>query len=167
MVKFSTLKMLFTKNDSLGIFEMSEDFRRNCETAVESLLTPWIIDQSNCGNPFSLDENGLFKPTFIRLSPACTYYRKVDKQTPMQFTKSERQPQGKCFTGNVAIVLKGVKFTRDGLTVTPIIHVCQVLELVSVPTWSVADVAFARCVLDIDDSMVQPPAPVESCASTQ
>ena len=84
MLKFSANKMVYTKNEALGVFEMPENFRTTLETATQTLMTPWIANGSQFINPFSavMNADGSHKPIFIRLSAACTYYRKDGDHLP-------------------------------------------------------------------------------------
>lgn len=155
ILKFFSQQMLFTKNESLAVFSMSDYFRQFCENQIGSLLQPWVNGDVTPVNPFSVDENGTFKCLFIRLSTSCTYYYKKDEQAAIQCSKFERHEQGRCFTGRAAVVVKGIKFSADGKEVSPILHVCQVLEHDYSPKPNVDDAARSTCVLEDGDA---PPA---------
>ena len=57
----------------------------------------------------------------------------------------------------MAVSDKGIKFSADGYEVTPMLHVCQVLEHDFLIKTNAADVALSTCI--IDDDTVMPTAP--------
>lgn len=165
VLKFFSQKLLFTKNESLAVFSLSEYFRTYCETQINAMLGPWADKDFKMVNPFALDESGVFNRVFIRLSAGCTYYYKKMDQAAIQCKKGERHTQGRCFAGRVAVSVKGIKFSADGKEVAPIMHVCQVLEHDFLIKANPAEQAYTTCI--VDDDTVAPPAPAESTIKTE
>ena len=157
ILKFFSQQLLFTKNESLAVFTLDEYFRDFCETQIAALLNPWAHSNVTLVNPFSVGESKSFKPIFIRLSAACSYYFKKDDQAAVQCSHFERHEQGSCFAGRVAISIKGIKYSPDGKQVSPIIHVCQVLEHDFAQKTTATDLARTTCL--VDDAAAMPAAP--------
>ena len=150
ILKFFGEQVLFTKTESLAVFAMTEYYRQVCETSIQSLLTPWSTDDVTIVNPFSLDASGNFKKMFIRVSPTCTYYYKQGSQPAVECSKVGRHVQGSTFTARVAVIIKGIKYSADGTKVSPIMHVCQVLEHEPLVKTLAADAVNSTCILDDD-----------------
>ena len=160
VLKFFSQKLLFTKNESMAIFSLTEYFRTFCENQINALLGPWVNSDVKLVNPFALDDSGAFSHIFIRLSAGCTYYYKKLDQVAIQCSKGERHAHGRCFTGRVAVSVKGIKFSADGKEVSPIMHVCQVLEHDFLIKTNPAEQAYTTCI--IDDDTVVPSAPADT-----
>jgi hypothetical protein len=153
ILKFFSQQLLFTKNESLAVFTLSEYYRQFCENQIGTLLNPWVNGDVKPINPFSTDQRYNFKPLFIRLSTSCTYYYKKEELAAIQCSKFERHMQGKCFAGRAAIVVKGIKFSADGKEVSPMLHVCQVLEHDYLPKATVDDAVRDTCILE-DENVI-------------
>ena len=74
IVKFYSPKLLFTKTESLVVFEMADNFRNICEGSVGPILNQFATPDCQVVNPFTTTHT---KPLFIRLSSKCAYYRKI------------------------------------------------------------------------------------------
>jgi len=62
---------------------------------------------------------------FIKLSPISTFYWKENDVTS-EVNKAEI-PKGKAFSGSVAVALKGCKLNNDGMQLSPMLSVMQIL----------------------------------------
>jgi len=153
LLKFQANKAVFTKFDSLAIFEMADYLRQLYYAKMEQLMSVWQADFVSFENPFAYQtgEDGKPKPIFIRLSTTCSFYKKLHDEIICCHNKKDMTPPGKCFTCRLAVTVKGVRFSPDGLTLKPILMVSQILDLPS-PTLLVPK-SFDRCILDDDSAL--------------
>ena len=147
IVKFYSPKLLFTKTESLVVFEMADNFLNICEGSVGPMLNQFSTPDCQVVNPFTTAHT---KPVFIRLSSECANYRKIGTEPAQKCIKSDLYLRGKCFSGRVAIIVKGIKYSHGFTIVSPIIHVCQIMEMASVRKENEVNLVHSICILDED-----------------
>ena len=146
--KLDIPRMALTKFDYLGIFQLDDKARDDCAQKVTQLLNAYTGDDFIIKiNPFLLqyeDDTCLTpKPLFLRMSPNCFYYKRKDGVIT-EVLKRDRPALGAAFTGRAAVVVKGVSFCHSGLSISPVVSVCQLLEDENQPSLPWAQ----KCVLD-------------------
>ena len=152
--KITVSNMIITKNESIAIFEMAEHDYTECWKKTQEVLMYGNRMGTELKNPFDivLNDNGSRKPVFIRISPVCSFYCKRYMEVRACANNFERPPLGRSFTGRLAVVIKGIKFSRDGTELTPMMMVTQVLEIAKPEPEnhhsSELDLMTKQCVLD-------------------
>lgn len=154
-IKLCSSQMCFTRNDSLAIFTMSQSVRDKITAEVETLCS--LIKTGGEGAAEQRTSNIPTAGTvFFRLSPAASYYRKYKYPPPVKVDKSEI-PHGRLFSGNVALMLKGVKVSLDSKIISPMITVVQVMMTEPPIAEPYAEAHLDRCIVEDvpEDGLVQ------------
>jgi hypothetical protein len=130
ILKFSAEKMMLGKFDNLTLFEIKKESEEVLASKIDAVLNAYPLNLLKV-NPFTLTEFNFDvvdkKPAFIRISPTCNYWVKEEQGKIREILKSDLT-QGKCFSGRVALLIKGVTISPDGSRMSPMISVCQLLE---------------------------------------
>jgi hypothetical protein len=127
ILKLSIVKMSLTVFKSLAIFEMDSANQNKARVKIDEVLSSFHTDE-NIQKINQFENKISDKPFFIRLSPTCLYWRKECGNT---FEISEKEIQalkGKCFSGRIALLIKGVTISPDNAIMKPMITVCQMME---------------------------------------
>jgi hypothetical protein len=156
ILKMSVNQMSLSQFDSIVLFDTNEEERSQHIHQIQKLLNGWGDGTGlDLVNPFAytFDDEGKMKPIFLPLASLCVFYKKSTETGLSE--KSARPAVGKCFSGRVAIVVKGVKYSQDGKQMTPIMSVAQILEYPHVESELEVDKVGYTCLLDED---VKPPS---------
>jgi hypothetical protein len=122
--------MAITKTESVVIFNMDDYTRHDLRSAVYDLLVAYGRFDLKPVNPFELcfndEQKQQPKPVFIRISAGCTYIKKIGDSVS-QVIKSDRPQPGKCFSGTLAVMIKGVSMNPHAQRLSPIVNVAQMI----------------------------------------
>jgi hypothetical protein len=153
LLKFTAQKLIFSKFNSVGIFDMDPAIRSDFYSQIDALLTSYPKDAyKSKKNPFEINHEGEEKSgIFIRLSPKCLFFRKENGNV-CEILKKDLPAVGKIFSGRALILIKGVSISPDGGIIAPMASICQVLlqktDFVHENVWE------QQCLLDEEE--IQP-----------
>lgn len=136
LFKIIVKNMIITHTKHICLFDMRDDDRITCWEKTEQLLQRCRRPGTDSINPFDSVKVSS-KPVLLRTSSTCMYYCiRYDEFHRCNDGRNQRPPNDVMFTGKLAITIKGVKYTRNALEVSPIMSVTQVLELPRPMSWA-------------------------------
>jgi hypothetical protein len=128
LVKLDANRMCVVKHDYVAIFDLDEQDRVQHFDQLQKKMEEWNgTNDFVLKNPFAYtyNEEGKANPIFIPISTYCTYY---DVTTTNDVVKGVKPPTGKCFSGRLALAIKGVKYIGETGIMSPVLTVVQLLK---------------------------------------
>lgn len=130
MVKLNIHRMSITHFETLGLQEINESERQRLTANFDKLLQQWRDFDVRVDNPFrhKFNSEGDLQTPYIRISSDCSYFKKKLSGIVHEVKRVDRPHSGETFSGKIAILIKGIKYSQDGFELSPIMVVAQVLE---------------------------------------
>ena len=110
--------MCITKFGTLAVFKIDNDRRQVITDNLTRILNDYPQRGLLHGNPFENDT------AFLTISRECLYLSRISNN---YMTLPQLPHTGRRFKGDITCAVKGVKFSRDGKTITPIVVVTKIV----------------------------------------
>jgi hypothetical protein len=148
IMKLFSSAMSVTCNDSVAVFSMPGLLRKRLALRMDQVLEAGIRHAGCVGtvevrNPFKCS------PAFLRIAPDshAQVFTQADITAPAESAPRDDLKRGMYFKGRLAVEVIGIKFSKDGASVSPMLRVIQVFKMAA-PKMNTDAVELNNCVLD-------------------